>query len=1585
MTRNVNIRRISLAAAIFAMWTALAPAPAHAQGSRKDDIVFGPSGHPVAGATITVCTATATGTPCSPLAVLYTDATLTVPAPNPFQGDGIGNYHFYAPAGRYVVQITGPGITGTINYPDVILPADLSSSGSGNNISAFGLTLGGNLTVGGNATISGTLTTTNFSPGNFTPTSLSVLGNESVQGPRPRVDVTAYGAKGDGVTDDTAAIQSAINQACSAGGSLYFPPGSYAVTQTQLPSTAAIFTPNCAIHILGGNSLTPGAGQFGSAPGVKVTVTTLGTSPNTAPVFQFTHNESTIENMAVNGHNQAIAFGSSAAATSNLRARNVTASVSTTGQANNCPYYLTATLFDTFEGSGGQAATNGYIWCFVDTSSAQPVGLVNISGNYANALVGCVLSYTSTVNSSASGPGAWDLSDLTTEACNSDLISLQNGGNSVPQITNITLKNILGSDSSCNSSNCGVVGINASGTLVAGLVIENVSTGQGGPAIRLVAGSLGAYQILGEGSVGTGRALDTSGNPQGLGFQTNGNYGLDFFSNPSDTTRLNDNLNINGTISTPPTRWCADGNVMCGLAADSAAGFLFGDQANYGYSAGIEQDSQGRLNIEFASVMPPTSLNGTLTSGGSLAPGTALFYTIRSSSGNCAANTQSAPSLIFGPITPTSGNQSVVLTWTLPPAGTSSVNQYCITRGTSGSGNSSVVNQSAYLSTGNGTGSTTSFTDTGATMGGGVNTLANSFSATHRFTPTSLGINTTTPGFNLDVNGSAAVNSLNGVPKAERFTGADAAAKINACLTAASTTSSVCDAHGLTGSLTGAAHIAIPAGTTLLWGQAQLTITDNTTNDAIELLGDGSSLYGYQESGLGTVSVPDNSGFIACATTGCTTVRNPNQATSKINYVHIFGMYLQATGASSKVIDLTSIGHSVIESNNLALGTGGNSYGIFGDTSVGDLDGTNTLIRHNNAGLNSTGDTCFSLAGIYNALVMEQNVCTLAPAATSGYVIKKDSNGNYPNNDEIYGNDCEASSAAFGQICYNVIGALSITFGPNNRCEKVYNCLQFPTDGSANGIHVLDPYLSLSNTNQVNPNEPATATVAIDNNGHNWLPSMHYGMNDLAGPNLLGNSGFEGWQNSTTLFYWGGASGTNINQAGSGIYLQETSAGSNPGVDTYTQGSYNVRVGDGATAGLGVNSACIQVDATREYTLMFRVASGSTSNNFRPGFRFYWDPNCTEADRITSASANARVLAPANYAGTSTSTGNWQSTNASLTYNNGITCNCNVTGADWQVAAANTWTPTRNFGIIFRVPNAYSVSTTVTHSMRVFLLENTAAANNYVYFDDAILSQGPVSVDIQRPAPLADSGPGGTVNGYANYNFAGTVSLQSNTANVGTFSHSITANRTWTLPDTAGNVVVQTGSTPANNDCAQFSVSGSTVSIKDSGGACSSPAALASWGLQHAGSGQSFSSNAVKVWGVIIPYAVSYSHIDYDVSTLDSSTSDDYDLGLYGPCAVNTSSCALVTHIGAQNLTSTGYKQASVTSGTLQPGLYWIAMTGNATTAQLATTSVSEWTVCPSTNSSTTSSGGALPSTIATPNCTAPQWTGAAVLSIGFE
>ena len=71
------------------------------------------------------------------------------------------------------------------------------------------------------------------------------------------INVIDYGAKGDGVTNDTAAIQAAVN----AGGTVYFPDGTYEITHVDLSSNTQIIGEswNTIIHQIAGTAPRPGA------------------------------------------------------------------------------------------------------------------------------------------------------------------------------------------------------------------------------------------------------------------------------------------------------------------------------------------------------------------------------------------------------------------------------------------------------------------------------------------------------------------------------------------------------------------------------------------------------------------------------------------------------------------------------------------------------------------------------------------------------------------------------------------------------------------------------------------------------------------------------------------------------------------------------------------------------------------------------------------------------------------------------------------------------------------------------------------------------------------------------------------------------------------------------------------------------------------------------------------------------------------------------------------------------------------------------------------------------------------------------
>jgi hypothetical protein len=180
--------------------------PIVAQGSRKDDIVFNAQGRPMAGAMVRVCTSAATGQPCSPLAQIYSDPGLTQALANPTSTDGLGNYNFYASPGRYEIEISGPSIT-TKQLPNVILPSDPTSPTfttvtTTSGISAFSLSLSGNLTVTGSAAVTGALTV-GGAPVPSTAAENQWTSSQHFKGQNPWRDVTAQTIAASGSTQST--------------------------------------------------------------------------------------------------------------------------------------------------------------------------------------------------------------------------------------------------------------------------------------------------------------------------------------------------------------------------------------------------------------------------------------------------------------------------------------------------------------------------------------------------------------------------------------------------------------------------------------------------------------------------------------------------------------------------------------------------------------------------------------------------------------------------------------------------------------------------------------------------------------------------------------------------------------------------------------------------------------------------------------------------------------------------------------------------------------------------------------------------------------------------------------------------------------------------------------------------------------------------------------------------------------------------------------------------------------------------------------------------------------------------------------
>src|SRR6201998_2970662 len=141
------------------------------QGIRHDGIaqanVLGTM-RPLPGASIFVCSSGSTGSPCSPLASVYSDSGLTQLLPNPVPADANGNYFFYAAVGVYDIQVVQVGFA-TQTYQNVPVPCVLlcgSSTIAFNNVTSGTGTATLVVGTGGSLGVSGTgsITATKLTP-----------------------------------------------------------------------------------------------------------------------------------------------------------------------------------------------------------------------------------------------------------------------------------------------------------------------------------------------------------------------------------------------------------------------------------------------------------------------------------------------------------------------------------------------------------------------------------------------------------------------------------------------------------------------------------------------------------------------------------------------------------------------------------------------------------------------------------------------------------------------------------------------------------------------------------------------------------------------------------------------------------------------------------------------------------------------------------------------------------------------------------------------------------------------------------------------------------------------------------------------------------------------------------------------------------------------------------------------------------------------------------------------------------------------------------------------------------------------------
>jgi hypothetical protein len=501
--------------------------------------------------------------------------------------------------------------------------------------------------------------------------------------------------------------------------------------------------------------------QFSIPPQTEIIVNP-GLSPSMGPVFNFGQNQfnNHVTGIYFSCYNQCI----STYGTAGVWMDHISTAIQNTGQgiqhgASFMADNVGIAIYDTFWVGCDYCNLDGYagnttLPVLLFAGVTPLVGGRNISGLWLSRggiwESGNIL-YDQRVTQNAA-PGNFHFIDLT----------LEEPGNNLPlmQVTNeaasgdldgVVMDQVNMSDSSSAPSSA--IQLDANFTY-SDFELNNVQIGFFTPAILLNSGTMLGCQM--KGSASMARNIVNGSGQLVAGCVGANNYGLDMVSSSSDTgpaslpyiTNMNYGAGFFGSNNTStPIRMTSSGNKYATFGISPVGGIVYSGGNASGYDVELYRPSVQTLGIRLAQTVAPTGLSSALSSGGSLNSGTTYFYVVEANmvASTCLAANSTGTSTETS-ATPGSGNLTINLSWT-PSPGTPA--GYCVYRGTSSGGENVFFYVAGNL--------TANFSDTGTTgTAGGPAPVNATFPTTsqHVFNQTSLGVNTSTPAYNLDVNGN---------------------------------------------------------------------------------------------------------------------------------------------------------------------------------------------------------------------------------------------------------------------------------------------------------------------------------------------------------------------------------------------------------------------------------------------------------------------------------------------------------------------------------------------------------------------------------------------------------------------------------------------------------------------------------------------------------------------------------------------------------------------------------------------------------------------------------------------------------------